>query len=288
MVDALTPGMIDRLAELRGFTPEAVKALGLGFSPADKRIVFPARDAAGTVVGFSKWLPNPATRGSRAKNIAEGPRELFPPPEFIEGTNVWLVEGEPDAVAMASMGLPAVAAPGVGTWKKDWTARFAEFEKVRILFDCDEEGRKAADARQAQLAKVTSVQVVDLDPERNDRYDVGDLLLEHGESAAAKLAALATTSTGTVMWLHDPKPPDDGRRPIEKVMEALDGHDCRPRRGATDHQYEARCPNHADKHPSLSVAEGDDGRVLLTCHAGCEPDEVLNALGLDWKDAFAA
>jgi hypothetical protein len=29
----------------------------------------------------------------------------------------------------------------------------------------------------------------------------------------------------------------------------------------------ARCPVHDDDRPSLSVAEGDDGAILLKCHA---------------------
>jgi len=40
----------------------------------------------------------------------------------------------------------------------------------------------------------------------------------------------------------------------------------------------ACCPAHADKHPSLSIDEGRDGKVLLHCHAGCTQDEVIDAL----------
>lgn len=50
--------------------------------------------------------------------------------------------------------------------------------------------------------------------------------------------------------------------------------------------WQARCPAHDDKNPSLSLAEGDDGRVLLHCHAGCDPHEVLTALGLKFRDLF--
>lgn len=32
----------------------------------------------------------------------------------------------------------------------------------------------------------------------------------------------------------------------------------------------SRCPPHDDQHASLSVSTGDDGRILLRCHAGCE------------------
>jgi len=55
----------------------------------------------------------------------------------------------------------------------------------------------------------------------------------------------------------------------------------------TEHQqWQALCPAHDDHDPSLSIAVGDDGRVLLHCHAGCGSAEVLNALGLAEADLF--
>jgi hypothetical protein len=47
-----------------------------------------------------------------------------------------------------------------------------------------------------------------------------------------------------------------------------------------------QCPAHEDAQPSLSVTEKPDGRVLLHCQAGCEPEAVLAALGLGWVDLF--
>ena len=41
---------------------------------------------------------------------------------------------------------------------------------------------------------------------------------------------------------------------------------------------EARCPAHDDHSPSLSVRDGDDGRLLTCCHAGCAPEAVWAAL----------
>lgn len=48
----------------------------------------------------------------------------------------------------------------------------------------------------------------------------------------------------------------------------------------------ARCPGHDDDSPSLSVTEGDDGRVLLNCHAGCTTEDVVTAMGLTLSDLF--
>ena len=47
-----------------------------------------------------------------------------------------------------------------------------------------------------------------------------------------------------------------------------------------------RCPAHDDQTPSLSVSEGDDGRVLLHCHAGCTVDAICTAVGLNPADLF--
>lgn len=48
----------------------------------------------------------------------------------------------------------------------------------------------------------------------------------------------------------------------------------------------ARCPAHTDKSASLSIAEGDNGTVLLHDFAGCEPADVLAAVGLTLGDLF--
>lgn len=54
------------------------------------------------------------------------------------------------------------------------------------------------------------------------------------------------------------------------------------------HGWSARCPAHEDRRASLSVSTGDDGRVLLHCHAGCDPLAIVAALGLGLADLFPA
>lgn len=46
----------------------------------------------------------------------------------------------------------------------------------------------------------------------------------------------------------------------------------------------ARCPAHDDNSPSLSIAQGDDGRILLHCHAGCKTEAIVAAIGLTMAD----
>ena len=50
--------------------------------------------------------------------------------------------------------------------------------------------------------------------------------------------------------------------------------------------YMARCPAHDDRAASLSILEKNDGTVLLNCFAGCETRDVLEALGLGFKDLY--
>jgi hypothetical protein len=48
--------------------------------------------------------------------------------------------------------------------------------------------------------------------------------------------------------------------------------------------FMARCPAHEDRAASLSVAEGRDHPVVFHCHAGCQPEQISSAIGLDWAD----
>lgn len=48
--------------------------------------------------------------------------------------------------------------------------------------------------------------------------------------------------------------------------------------------YVARCPAHHDRNPSLQVSERDDGSLGVHCHAGCDPSDVMEALGLSLRD----
>jgi len=50
-------------------------------------------------------------------------------------------------------------------------------------------------------------------------------------------------------------------------------------------QWQARCPAHDDRKPSLSI-KVDSGQILLYCHAGCNTTEILHVLGLTEADLF--
>jgi hypothetical protein len=69
--------------------------------------------------------------------------------------------------------------------------------------------------------------------------------------------------------------------PAQAVMARLEG--VKP---AGQGRWMAKCPAHDDRQASLSVREGDDGRVLLNCHAGCRTEDVVANIELGMEDLF--
>ena len=51
-------------------------------------------------------------------------------------------------------------------------------------------------------------------------------------------------------------------------------------------EWQALCPSHDDKNPSLSIKETSDGTMLLRCWAGCNASEIVGAMGLGLSDLF--
>ena len=47
-----------------------------------------------------------------------------------------------------------------------------------------------------------------------------------------------------------------------------------------------QCPAHRDSFPSLSINQGEGGIVLVKCHAVCETEAVIQALGLSTPRLF--
>jgi putative DNA primase/helicase len=70
--------------------------------------------------------------------------------------------------------------------------------------------------------------------------------------------------------------------PLQLVLNRLEGIE---ERGGLE--FAARCPAHDDERPSLSVSWGDKSAVVLYCHAGCEQDDVVKALGLTYASLSA-
>lgn len=68
---------------------------------------------------------------------------------------------------------------------------------------------------------------------------------------------------------------------IEKLLSRLMGV-----RQSRPNQWIARCPAHEDRSPSLAIKESSAGLILIKCFAGCESEDILGALGLQFSDLF--
>jgi hypothetical protein len=55
-------------------------------------------------------------------------------------------------------------------------------------------------------------------------------------------------------------------------------------------QWYAKCPAHDDRHASLSVALGRDGRILLSCHKEppCELEAIAHGVHVAVRDLFVS
>lgn len=73
--------------------------------------------------------------------------------------------------------------------------------------------------------------------------------------------------------------------PLQNMWDALHQAGCEPL--GDPHSFDAFCPGHGGRsHRNLHVGEGSDGRVLLTCHAGCDWRGITSALGMDGRALF--
>jgi Toprim-like len=160
---------------LRGWTREALQRLGVGLD--GERVTIPYRDATWRLVGLGRYQPDADKRGVLPKMLADAgsSRELFPPPETVDQDGwLWLVEGESDAIRAHSLGLAAVAVPGVQAWRSEWAQRFAG-RRVVVCFDCDPPGRKAARRVAAALAPMSEdVRLLDLASNNTEGVDMSE------------------------------------------------------------------------------------------------------------------
>jgi putative DNA primase/helicase len=74
------------------------------------------------------------------------------------------------------------------------------------------------------------------------------------------------------------EPSDNQTFAVGRVLDLLEGV------AKTQSGWMARCPAHEDKHPSLSIALGEEGGVLLHCFACCPRERITNALHLHERD----
>ena len=120
------------------------------------------------------------------------PRQLFPPPELLgdDVDQLLLDEGESDTGrGLARPASPRSECRARRTGTTEWADRFSGRRwTIYVCGDCDKAGRDFANRAAASLAAAgVDARIVELDPARDDGYDLTELLRERGADALREL-----------------------------------------------------------------------------------------------------
>jgi hypothetical protein len=180
----LRPLILQWLARRRAWSVSAIRAFELGID--GYRITIPVRNELRQLVGLLRYTPWPPGRLDKMHAAAGSHRQLLPHPTTEASSRVLLVEGEPDMLAARSLGLAAIAVPGVGCWQAGWGDLLVG-RQITIVMDADTQGR-AMVARIAQdLSGRAATETVDVAPNRDDGYDLTDWLMNDPSAALEAL-----------------------------------------------------------------------------------------------------
>lgn len=132
---------------------------------------------------------------------------------------------------------------------------------------------------------VAGVEAIDLicghtpaDPDAIPRKEIDELALrKKSEAAESRLHRLKTE------LLKHPVLQQLSERRRDEIAEFLSQF---RKLCASGDGWTACCPAHADSNPSLKIDLKSDGRILLHCFAGCECDEIVEAVGVDIGSLF--
>jgi len=138
-------------------------------------VAYPYHDEKGRVLfevlrkrgkKFSQRIPDPKAADGWAYRLGDTRRVLFHLPKLLEdladGTDVWVVEGEKDVLAMERAGCTATCNPGgAGKWREEFSAVLRD-AVVHVVADRDEAGQRHAREVFASLQGVAAaVEIVE-------------------------------------------------------------------------------------------------------------------------------
>lgn len=166
-----------------------------------KRLMFPIRDEAGRVIGFSGRLIDPDDRGGKYVNSPETPlfhksRVLFAIDKarraMADSRTAIVVEGQLDAIRCHEAGITNVVASQGTALTHDHARMVRRYaDEVVLLLDADAAGQKAAlKSSEEFVAEELSVRVASLP----DGDDPDSLILTQGPEAVRKRVSEAVSA----------------------------------------------------------------------------------------------
>jgi DNA-binding transcriptional ArsR family regulator len=133
---------IAELADAKRLDAEKLRAWGLTDLP-DGGIEIPYRDTNGNTVAIRYRL---ALEGANRFRWRQGDTPclygLWRLDDWEFGSDLYLCEGETDALTLWHAGLPALGIPGATAWKPEWWRNLWEFGRIVIIPDADKAGEQ--------------------------------------------------------------------------------------------------------------------------------------------------
>jgi len=134
------PLTLAALADAKRLDAEKLRAWGLTDLP-DGGIEIPYRDTNGNTVAIRYRL---ALEGANRFRWRQGDTPclygLWRLDDWELGSDLYLCEGETDALTLWHAGLPALGIPGATAWKPEWWRNLWEFGRIVIIPDADAAG----------------------------------------------------------------------------------------------------------------------------------------------------
>jgi DNA-binding transcriptional ArsR family regulator len=133
---------IAELADAKRLDAEKLRAWGLTDLP-DGGIEIPYRDTNGNTVAIRYRLTlDGANRFRWRQGDTPCLYGLWRLDDWEFGSDLYLCEGETDALTLWHAGLPALGIPGATAWKPEWWRNLWEFGRIVIIPDADKAGEQ--------------------------------------------------------------------------------------------------------------------------------------------------
>jgi hypothetical protein len=133
---------IAELADAKRLDAEKLRAWGLTDLP-DGGIEIPYRDTNGNTVAIRYRLAlDGANRFRWRQDDTPCLYGLWRLDDWELGSDLYLCEGETDALTLWHAGLPALGIPGATAWKPEWWRNLWEFGRIVIIPDADKAGEQ--------------------------------------------------------------------------------------------------------------------------------------------------
>lgn len=175
--------MLEKVLKLRGLTEETVRKYRLGYD--NRRLTIPVFNEHGWCVNLRRYDLF-KTGGPKIVSYREGfGKARLYPLESLQASQVFVVEGELDALIGCQSGLACITpSGGAKTWKEEWSKLF-KGKDVLVVPDNDEPGMSGARTRYESLRKEAASCAIIRLPVKGEGEDLTDWMMKYGGDAKA-------------------------------------------------------------------------------------------------------